>query len=357
MARGMAVSAVLDLVDEIYAIKNGASHDRAGTLLDGLHRVLEFSSGVTIRIDPASWTLQPGHTHRMHETTVRDYLAHYSALDPYVTDLPCLKQPDTVVRWSDFANLRQLARGEFGHFMRDVNYFHCLAIVPFSSALPLGVYSIHRTAGQRDFSESDMRRFAWFIRHLKNAEQLRALQSQSNGRSTVGWLVQSSNGKLEYLTEEAEAILSSINRDVTVPQVGAPPRFWRAGELLCVVRSTALPAGNMFVRAGLAVAAVPRASRWLKYLKLRTDPSGSSLAVNIQPLSELDDDVDILAGRPFAVQEQRVALQIMRGRAVKEIAATMGLTSNTVNEYIKNCYRKLGAHSRAEFMMRMGCDY
>ena len=357
MARGMAVSSIFGVIDQIYAIGDGTSHDRAGPLLAGLHRVLDFSSGVTIRIDPASWTLQSGHAHRMDESTVRDYLAHYCTLDPYVTDLPCLKQPNTVIRWSDSTNIRQLARSEFGQFMREVDYFHCLAVVPFSRALPLGVYSIHRTAGQRDFSESDRRRFAWFVRHLKNAEQLRTLQLENIGRPMAGWLVQSSSGKLEYLTEEAEAILGGISHDVTVPQAGAPPRFWRVRDSLCAVQSTALPAGNMFMRAGLSAAAVPQTSRWLKHLKLRTDSNGSALAVNIQPISNFDDDGEILAGSPFALQERRIALHLMRGRAVKEIAPTMQLTSNTVNEYIKNCYRKLGAHGRAEFMLRIGCDY
>lgn len=53
---------------------------------------------------------------------------------------------------------------------------------------------------------------------------------------------------------------------------------------------------------------------------------------------------------------QRISSALLTGAGEKQIAARLGFTYNTVHQYIKVIYRRLGVNSRAEFMARAQAD-
>jgi len=57
-----------------------------------------------------------------------------------------------------------------------------------------------------------------------------------------------------------------------------------------------------------------------------------------------------LLGSELPPHLQRVAQELLRGEQEKQVAVHVGLTANTVHQYIKAIYRHLGVSSRAEFM-------
>lgn len=121
MGRTASDRVLRSLMDLIYQIADPQGR-HLGELFEGLREILSFSTGVYLAIDPTGWVLREGHAH-IHDYDTRlepVYLEHYAALDPYVIQSPCLKQPNQVVRWSDSTDLGRLSQDEFGKFMRQV---------------------------------------------------------------------------------------------------------------------------------------------------------------------------------------------------------------------------------------------
>jgi DNA-binding CsgD family transcriptional regulator len=50
-------------------------------------------------------------------------------------------------------------------------------------------------------------------------------------------------------------------------------------------------------------------------------------------------------------REQQIVHMIINARPIKEIAAELHLTGNTVSQYLADLYAKLGIHSRAELAL------
>ena len=168
------------LTDIIYR-RQTPNHDPLTLIREwfgALRPLLPFSSGIFMPIDPVSGALRQGHTHDCDQHDMRDYLAHYQTLDPYVIWQSALRNPDTVVRLSDVTDIGTTARGEYGEFMRRVPYFHALAVVPQLNGIPLGVFAAHRVRRQRDFDAHEMALFQWFVGHAAKAIDDLTLQRQ-----------------------------------------------------------------------------------------------------------------------------------------------------------------------------------
>lgn len=52
-------------------------------------------------------------------------------------------------------------------------------------------------------------------------------------------------------------------------------------------------------------------------------------------------------------RETEIALHVVRGRSNKHIAAMCGITEGTVKTYVHRLFRKLGAASRVELVLRL----
>lgn len=66
------------------------------------------------------------------------------------------------------------------------------------------------------------------------------------------------------------------------------------------------------------------------------------------------NDPDVLDPRALTEREERVALELARGRGNKEIAYELGLSAATVAQYARRVQRKLGFRSRVELVDFLG---
>jgi hypothetical protein len=78
-----------------------------------------------------------------------------------------------------------------------------------------------------------------------------------------------------------------------------------------------------------------------------------------QPIDRLCHPADsAAASNPYQLPPylQRLLPELLAGTGEKQIAAKLGYTFNTVHQYIRAIYRRLGVSSRAEFMARCLAD-
>jgi DNA-binding CsgD family transcriptional regulator len=79
-------------------------------------------------------------------------------------------------------------------------------------------------------------------------------------------------------------------------------------------------------------------------------PSGTEIAIVIEPASRAELEPVIVAGYGLTAREAQIMTLMLRGLRAKKIAATLRVTTNTANDHIKAIYAKTGVGSRGELM-------
>lgn len=59
------------------------------------------------------------------------------------------------------------------------------------------------------------------------------------------------------------------------------------------------------------------------------------------------------SGYGFTPREKQVVDELLKGLSYKEIAQVLGISSTTVNDHLKNVYRKMGVRTKAELMRKI----
>ena len=59
------------------------------------------------------------------------------------------------------------------------------------------------------------------------------------------------------------------------------------------------------------------------------------------------------SGYGFTPREKQVVDELLKGLSYKEIAHALGISSTTVNDHLKNVYRKIGVRTKAELMRKI----
>lgn len=324
-----------------------------------LRRVVSFSSAVTMSLNLATFSLQRGHDHDLDPSCTTDYLAHYFTLDPYVLDTPCLRRMNCAVRWSDFTSLSNLRRGEFGQFMRQANYHHCLAMVPRLRGLPYGVFSLHRTLAMPDFTHRDLDIFSWYVQHVVAADAEREfLDSLEAGTLPSDWLVVAQDGRIGVASEGALRLLLDlrVRPRLCLPRPGAESRLWRVERELYLVTCTGLSHSNLLCGAALEWFTKDSAVARLSPLIANRASHEPYVAIELSRLHH-EDHLGYLAARfRFSPQEQRTAGMVLRNYPMRDIARQLGVGLDTAKKYLALCYQKTGSHSRAEFCASLSAD-
>ncbi len=58
------------------------------------------------------------------------------------------------------------------------------------------------------------------------------------------------------------------------------------------------------------------------------------------------------SGYGFTPRENQVVTELLKGFSYKEIANVLGISSTTVNDHLKNIYRKMGVRTKSELMRK-----
>jgi len=345
---------LIEFLDRVHNMDQTAdATDIIPPFFESLTKVLNFSTAIYFRIDPGDWFLKEGHAHDLDPLLIHEYLQYYIHLDPLVIYLPCLKNPNQVVRFSDVTDVAELAHGEFGSFMGRVPYFHALALAPFVRGMPLGVFSIQRRRQDHDFDDDERELFRRFVGHAAAAIDHRRLIAGLNRIDATAALVVSREGRILSATDEAREILESLPRDkvFSLPSTADRPRVWVSGLRAYVVRSVAPTRDSLLDKLdGANISWCADGSAMEGRIRMVPEEGRERFVVIIEPLGTHGKARGKLVGFGFTERQEEVAVLLILGRRPKEIAALCGISINTVGEHIEQLYRKLDVRSREEFL-------
>lgn len=345
---------VLCELEEILFLQKLINKQWFSSVFEKFGRLLDFSSGFFMCINPHDWTLQAYYNHNFEMIVMKEYDISYQYKDPYVMQGHSLKAPDRPIRLSDISNVLELDNSEFGLFMRQIPYFHALATFLFLHGQPVGMISVHRRREQVDFDEEEMQLFGWFGRQLAHALDYAALQGRLDLHPPLATLVLSSSGQPVAVSDTALDLMAMLPDDppFTVPHPDQPAHIWRVdGRMYEVRNSTCAPQSLLRMMQNDLWTTLPPACRLPASLKLPV--YGQPSIVSIEPLLQSVTVSTHLDALHLTPRQRQVAELLLCGLLIKRIAGDVGLTEATVKEYLAAVYKKAGVHHSREFIAAM----
>lgn len=327
-----------------------------GPLFAALRKQLSLSSGLFIRIDPSDWRVTVPYAYEIAPDVMRGYMEHYYRLDPFSAQLTNLKRPNEVVLLSDIVDVEHLIRGEFGEGMRLAGFFHAMAIVPFVRGVPLGAVAVHRPRHYPDFGPNERALFRWFVSHAARVMDYRHLVSRLSQPDPATMVVAPGERRVLALTEEARSLLHALpdGKVLSLPPDPQHACLWQFGGKTYAVRSVGLGPESVLNSAAIANLSFNTASA-LTDRTVRFSPVSSQhrALIMIEPVEGVDQVRGKLSGFGLTPRQEQVALLLVLGKGIKDIARTCEISLNTAKEYVADVYQRLDVHTRGAFVAKM----
>ena len=325
-------------------------------LFEALRKQLAFSSGFFLQFDPSDLDVSIGYVYGMSDEDMRPYSTHYYRLDPYRIRLPNLRSPNQVVRASDFVDLDRLANAEFGEAMRLFDYFYAMAISPFVRGRPVGAFAVHRPRRGGDFTVRERTLFRWFVAHATRAMDYRRLAARLLNPGPATIVIAPADRRILSMSEEACSILSEMPEEgIFVLPADAGHNFvWLSAGKVYAVRAEDVGRDSLW-RLPLVSAmnwqTVP--FHLSKKLQLAVGRGREPTLIVIERLEDIEHAHAALGGFGLSPRQEQVAVLMVLGKGLKEIARTCAISPNTAKEYASEVYRRLDVHSRRDFLFKV----
>lgn len=353
---------LLDMISLVYEIED--REQMLAALFAELRRVLAFSSGVVLPIDPGRFELQGALCFDCPVENTAPYLEHYAAFDPYVRRDPRSLVLNRTVRLSDLADSGELGHSEFSEFMAMVPYRHALAAVCGVDGQPLAAFSVHRAKRQQDFTPGEVAILDCLMPHLGRALALRAWLADPAQREELALLAFDGNGHLLFLNPVARRLLTAEQAAkalAALPPAG--PGIVRVGLQRYRVRRLPWRAASLLTHFALPVSGHLSSSH-VGYAGCRYGESvdwaearkiGEPLRiVTLLPFRRRDDIRQRLERHGLSRRELAVTVHAIRsGLANSDIARNLCISEDTVKSHLSEAYRKMGVNSRRELIVKV----
>lgn len=265
---------------------------------------------------------------------LESYLLDYANVDP--TAESCLAAAGSAVRFTEL-----LPDQKWGRDPISSDFFGARGIRYAVSAIPqlsekTGLsFGFYREEALGEYGDKELE-----ILNLLVPEIILALsefsprspdyaQCQAKPNSSAPVLLLDSEGKVEFQTDEARALISMLN--------GAVDFNIRLGPSLLRAKSQ-----------GRSLSVLRHPHTWL-YAHVHWDAPNRRYLVVLEPTTPHSKEhvLGALTASKLSPREQQVAVLVSQGLTNKEIAKELRLSVDTIKEYLTNTYRKTQTHNRA----------
>jgi DNA-binding CsgD family transcriptional regulator/PAS domain-containing protein len=352
--------AVEDLIAGIYDA--AADPDRWSTVIGQIVEATGCRTGVFYEHDLATHQSQPLGTHRLNTELMRDYVAHYGALDPWnarVKNWPIGVAAPTYVLMPD----HELRRTEFYQdYLRATGIFYGLGGLVERADGRIAVFGVQRGYEDGRFEADSVALIGALMPHLKrayrmNATLARAQHDRATLEETLHHVTQPvlivdrearlvfANGAAAQLLDAGDGVrlsggrLAAAHRDDQVMLAALLHPLKAEAPRLAVLRRP----GN---RRSLLVQAIPLRSdgRWAESgrvaLLIEAEPA---------PAASLDH---LAAAYGLTQAEARLWSGLAAGSTLAEIAAQRRISVNTLRVQLARLFAKVGVHRQADLVRR-----
>ena len=149
-SRNLPLLGIVELAYSMVEVQAGVDD-----LFVALRRLIPFSSGVLIPIDPATLELRRGKCFDCCPADMQGYLEHYAPMDPFVVRRPGPSLFNRTVLLSEVASHNELDRSEYAAFMHSVPYACAAGVLTAIAGQPVAAFCVHRTRTESDFTADE----------------------------------------------------------------------------------------------------------------------------------------------------------------------------------------------------------
>ncbi|MGN6723535.1 MAG: response regulator transcription factor [Marmoricola sp.] len=210
-----------------------------------------------------------------------------------------------------------------------------------------GALIAFRDVGQRDFDREEADAVAKVTRDVASAIRRELLLAEVGAEPTAaggpGLVLLDDSLRVTSISTAAEYWLADIDE-------GRAPQ----GDLPFALQSLAVRAGSTMRRERMRLRT--RRGQWLT-LHAEKLGLGGQLSLILEPTRPLELAELIADAYALSPREREVARLLAAGHSRAEIARVLGLSTHTVDGYIKTSYAKVGVQSRAELSARLFYDH
>ena len=267
-----------------------------------------------------------------------------------------LAQDPVGVRTMSRATGGQLeASGRFRDLLQPIGLGDELRAVLRTGDACWGLLCLHRETGAMyTRSEEDViRRLAPHLAEGLRSGLVKAGAVRLPPPDAPGLAVLDHSGELVSATASARAWFEELDGDGR-PGVGVPAEVRTAAALLTTPGSASgeQPVPRLRVRT--------RAARWVVLHASWLEPAGggpAQIAVIIEAATPREVAAVIMTAYGLSERERAVTGLICEGRSTAQIAETLWISTNTVQDHLKSVFAKTGMRSRGEVMATILRDH
>lgn len=367
----------LSLIGQIYDAALDVS--KWPSVLSSLTRTFNGNAACLFQQDFVTGAARPLAFDNLTVTSFNDYAVYYWKKDIWSLN-PQRHAAGEAYLSHDHVSDADILRSEFYYdFMRPNQLFHAIGSLPLIEGHLLYMFGIHRPKkGGRRFSEDQRQDLQLFVPHLQRALQIhhrfeqatvqREALEEASDHLTRGIFTFDTSGRLLWCNRVGEMICSQadglmVQRGQLVAALSDETRRLHQlmGEALHTGNGNGTGSSTGSGQAAGGAMLISRPSGRRPYMLLvtplragngRLDDRQPAVAVFVSDPERMPELPAIRLSRLYALTqaEAQLTLQLAGGHDLREIAAAMGKTMNTVRTQLKQVFQKTGVKRQAQLV-------
>lgn len=312
---------------------------------DVVRRAVPYDATCWATVDPQTNMLTGSIT--LHFDPAPDVEARFAETEAEGSDLHSFHQligrPSPIARLSDAGRAAISASPRLAEIYRPLGFSHELRAAFTADGSCWGVAGLLRGAGGSDFSDDEVTFFESATAVIASGIRRAVLAAPGSGGPAPGSavIVVAHDGTVTATTPKAREVLSDPTQSGN-RRVGLAVR-----SVVAAVRLRDVDHASARVRdrngAWMTVTAAP----------LEDGQTNRQVVVTIESTPGSDLAALLLAAHGLTRREQEVCREILAGRSTAEIAATLFISANTVQDHLKSVFDKVGIRTRRELVARL----
>lgn len=329
------LTALLEIIELAYA--DDDREDAWNLFFAALRKVVPFSNGLLMPVDPDTWQLQAGWCCPSAPEHVAQYLDHYCQYDPLIAQGPIGWRMNRVVHCSDVGSCSGKPADEFLAFAAGIPFKRALSVLCGYRGHPTALFRLCRKGRQRDFSPREVAVIAGVAAHIGRCVHLRQLAERPDLALPRGLLVIGPDERLLFQSEGCKRLVRDDRSAMRSLLASVrSERLWFSAELGMGYRAKPVP----FDRGSL-LACFDSAS---KVAALTAQPARAR-AFLLEPIVQRSDLRKRLLGHGLTARELEIGLLVLQGLPYKAIANSLDIAEQTVKDHLRNVFKKVGVRS------------
>lgn len=351
-----------EIISEIYdaALEPG----RWLAAIRSISQSLDASGGVYLVVDRRTGSVRSAAVSGPMAEMTSEYIEHYAPIDPFASAL----QTTPVGQWKRVSEIAtadiKRANGWYNEFFRRSGLTDMIGVSLFDDGQWIAMLGVHEDATQKPISQDRLTRFRPVLDALQKAAKLHHDLHHMGWKSTValraleqaatGVIITDGSGRLIESNAAADRILSRDDGIIVRSGYLSTRRVFETAKLAKMIATASARQGETASDHMLVV----RAGGGAPYT-VTVSPLSAGLAMYEQPLTMIlvaDPDEHRPSQETFAAlfgfsaAESHLAVALMRGRSLAEIAQDRGVRITTIRTQLSSMLKKTGAARQADLV-------